>query len=384
MNLKRILALASKEWREILRDRLFLTLAFLVPLLWMWVFGYGLTLDVEHLPFAVLDQDRSEMSRDFVSRFASSRYFQLAGYVSRADEIEGMLADNRIRLGLIIPPKFQERLASGRPAQVQTLLDGTFPYRAQTAKGYVIGTVQAFSNEHLAAHLERSRGMPRARATALFEPVRLEVRFLYNQEVKSIWFLAPALIMFVLMVSPPLLTALSVVREKETGSIYNIYASTVGRGEFLLGKLAPNVLISFGNALVLWLMATWWFGAPFKGSPWLFAAATLLFVLCSTGIGLLVSLLVRTQVAALLITVVLALVPTILYSGMFVPVTSLTTAAKVEAHLFPGMYYNNVLLGVFLKGTGLGVLWPDLAALAVYAGGLLATGYLLFRKRPSA
>jgi ABC-2 type transport system permease protein/ribosome-dependent ATPase len=189
--------------------------------------------------------------------------------------------------------------------------------------------------------------------------------------------------MFSLMVSSPLLTALGVVREKETGSIYNIYSATVSRMEFLVGKLVPYVMISLINVVVLWLMAVLLFAVPFKGSLLLFFVSSILFILTSTGIGLTVSLLVSTQQAALIITVVVSTVPTILFSGLIVPVSSLSQAAQFQAHLFPGMYYTNIVRGTFLKNVGPAVLWPDVLALAVYAAALGAIGYRLFTKRPS-
>jgi len=179
-----------------------------------------------------------------------------------------------------------------------------------------------------------------------------------------------------------LMTALGVVREKETGSIYNIYSSTVTRFEFLAGKLLPYVAISSVNAGVLWIIATQWFEVPFKGSVPFFLAASLVFVLSSTGIGLLVSLLVRTQIAALIVTMIVSIIPTVLYSGLIVPVSSLSSGSQIQAHLFPGMYYTNIVRGAFLKGVGLEVLWMDVLALAVYAAILRIAGHQLFTKRP--
>ena len=173
--------------------------------------------------------------------------------------------------------------------------------------------------------------------------------------------------MFTLLFSSPLLTALGVVREKESGSIYNIYSSTVSRLEFLIGKLSPYVFISTINAVLLWVLAILVFEVPFKGSFLLFFMSSMLFVLCNTGIGLLVSLLVRTQMAALIITIVYATVPGFMFSGMMVPVSSLTGGAQFQAHLFPGMYYTNILRGSFLKGVGFEVLWKEILALAVFA-----------------
>jgi len=194
--------------------------------------------------------------------------------------------------------------------------------------------------------------------------------------------MVPALVMFTLMLASPLLTALGVVREKETGSIYNIYSSTVSRAEFLTGKLLPYIVISLVNVCVLWLMAVGLFQVPFKGSFLLFFSASVLFVCCTTGIGLLISLLVQTQMAALIITMVVAMIPTILFSGLLVPVASLTRGAKVQAHLYPAMYYTNIVRGSFLKGVGAEVLWTDLLALAMFAVALSGLTYRLFTKRP--
>ena len=384
MNVSRIAAVASKEWRETIRDRMFFLLAFLLPILWMAVFGYGLVLDVESIPFSVVDRDRSALSRDYLYRFFESRYFSFQGYLSSENEVDAMLQRGTIRAAIIVPEKFEERLLAGQPVGVQTLIDGTFPLRTDITKGYVIAINSAFSEERLVDYVSRRSGISRPQAEARIRPIKLEVRYLYNEEVRSTWSMVPALVMFALMLSSPLLTALGIVREKETGSIYNIYSSTVTRIEFLVGKLLPYVVISFWNAVALWIMATLWFGVPFKGNLPFFLAASLVFVLSSTGIGLIVSLLVRTQIAALLITIIVSIVPTILYSGLIVPVSSLSPGAQVQAHLFPGMYYTNIVRGAFLKGVGAEVLWVDVLALAVYAAVLRIVGYRLFTKRPRA
>lgn len=382
MNLRRIAAVASKEWRETTRDRMFFLLAFLLPILWMVVFGYGLVLDVESIPFAVVDRDRSALSRDYLYHFFESRYFSFQGYLPSENEADVMLQSSKIRAAIIVPEKFGERLLDGQPVSIQTLIDGTFPLRTDITKGYVIAINSAFSEEQLVAYFSRRAGISRAQAEAQVRPIKLEVRYLYNEEVRSTWSIVPALVMFALMVSSPLLTALGIVREKETGSIYNIYSSTVTRIEFLAGKLLPYVLISSVNAVVLWIMATLWFGVPFKGDAPFFLLASLVFVLSSTGIGLLVSLLVRTQIAALIITIIVSMVPTILYSGLIVPVSSLSTGSQLQAHLFPGMYYTNIVRGAFLKGVGPEVLWVDVLTLALYAAVLQIIGYRLFTKRP--
>ncbi len=374
--------MALKEWKETTRDRLFLLLAFLLPALWLVVFGYGLNLDVEDIPFAAVDRDQSEFSREYLQRFIQSRYFSFRGYADDERTLDRLLTETKIRAAIIIPERFQEQLAAGEPVSVQTLLDGTFPLHTDIAKGYVIAINQAFTEDRLIDFLRRSRGVTQEQAGVLVRPLSVEVRYLYNEEVRSTWSTVPALVMFTLMLASPLLTALGVVREKETGSIYNIYSSTVSRAEFLTGKLLPYIVISLVNVCVLWLMAVGLFQVPFKGNFLLFFSASVLFVFCTTGIGLLISLLVQTQMAALIITMVVAMVPTILFSGLLVPVASLTRGAKVQAHLFPAMYYTDIMRGSFLKGVGAGVLWIDLLALAIFAAALSAVTYRLFTKRP--
>ncbi|MFA6011368.1 MAG: ABC transporter permease [Desulfobacteraceae bacterium] len=382
MNLQRIVAVAQKEWREIVRDRLFFSLAFIVPMLLMLMFGFGLSLDVENIPMAIVDQDGSTLSRDYAHQFINSRYFQFLGYSHDERELAPLLTGNRIRAAIIIPEHFEKNLLSSRPAQVQTLIDGTFPFRAQTTKGYIIAINSAVSAELLAGYLSKLRGIPQAQAMKIIQPVSLEVRYLYNQGVKSIWSLAPTLIMVILMISPPFLTALGVVREKESGSIYNIYSSTLSRGEFLIGKISPYVGISILNALILWFIATWLYDVPFKGPPVFFFLATVMYVICTTGIGLVVSVLVNTQTAAMIVTSIFTIIPAVLYSGILIPISSLTQAARMIAHLLPAMYYTNIVLGSFLKGVGFRALWFELLVLALYATVLFTIGYLMFNKRP--
>lgn len=382
MNLQRVAAVVSKEWREILRDRLFFVLAFVQPTFVMLLLCYGLSFDVENLPLAVVDHDGTRTSRDYASRFVDSRYFDFKGYAPGERVLDHLLIDNEIRVAIIVPERFEAELVAGRPASVQTLIDGTFPYRAQAIKQYVIAINEAFSTELLIDHLARTRGLTREEARHLVEPVALEVRYLYNQSMKSIWSIAPKVMMVVLLVYPAFLTALGIVREKESGAIYNIYASSVTRAEFLVGKLLPYAAIAAVNAAILWLLAVLFFGAPFKGDPLFFAAASILYVTCSTGIGLLVSLVVRTQAAAMTVTNVGTMIAATLYSGLIVPVESLSESAKVVAHLLPSVYYADIVTGAFLKGMGAAALWLDALALVVYATILRVVGYALFTKRP--
>lgn len=382
MNLRRISVVAYKEWREIVRDRLFFVLAFVVPSLLMLLFGYGLSLDVENIPLAIVDYDQSVSSRDYAHHFSDSRYFSFQGYAQREPDVEKLLVDNSLRAVIIIPPDFGTRLKSGQATTVQTWIDGTFPFRALTAKGYVTAINAAMNLDNLSAHFSALTGIGQETLRNSMQSVKLETRYLYNQEVKSIWSIAPKLIMVILMLSPPFLTALGVVREKESGAIYNVYSSTLSRGEYLIGKLLPYVGISIVNACALTAFALLLFGAPFKGDPLFFLLSTILYVICTTGIGLLVSVMVNTQVAAMVGTAIVTVVPAVLYSGMIIPIPSLSAIASVIAHALPGMYYAEIAMGSFLKGVGIAALWQDMLILALYAIALFTAGFLGFSKRP--
>ena len=384
MQVKRILAIVVKEFREILRDPLYFSLCFIVPSAIMLIFGYGLSLDVENIPFAVVDYDKTNLSRDYTYKFTKSRYFDLKACTEDGRKIDRMLDKGVIRMGLIIPEHFQENLFAGRKADVQFLIDGTFPYRTKTMKGYIVAMNADFNSQILSSYITKTMGISLKQAKQKLNPIGLQVRYFYNEPIKSIYSLAPALMGMILFMSPPFLTALGIVREKESGSIYNIYSSTVTRSEFLIGKLFPYVVISIINANILWIMVTSLFGVPFKGNLPFFAVATGIYVVCSTGIGLLVSAFVRTQVAAMLITTVLTVVPAWLYSGTMIPIESLKKEAWIEAHMFPCMYYNYIIMGSFLKGVGTSILWNNLLALIIYSIVLFTAGYLLFHKRVKA
>ncbi len=381
MRFSRVRALIYKEWREILRDRLYRLMTFGVPVLTFIVLGYGVSMDVERIPFAVLDEDQSALSREYLHRFLDSRYFDFQGIAPDARTLDALLADSRIRFALIIPPRFQRDLLAGRSVAVQSLIDGIFPYRAQVNKGYVSAINAHFSTWLLENYL-MERGFSQEAARRTIQPVRLETRALYNQAVRSRWSMGSGLIMLVLMFSPPFLTALGIVREKEQGSIYNIYASPVSAGEFLLGKLLPYVFLSCINVFLLWILATGLFGAPFKGDPVFFLGASLLFIICTTGIGLLISLLARTQAAAAILAMVLTFIPAILYSGLLVPVESMDAATRFQAQLFPAFYYLQIVWGTFLKGLGGSVLWDKVLILGFYALIVWLIGLYSFHKRP--
>jgi ABC-2 type transport system permease protein/ribosome-dependent ATPase len=381
MNWAQVAALVAKEWREILRDRVYFMLAFILPAVLMFVFGYGVTQDVEHVPLAILDEDRSAMSRDYAQHFIASRYFNFRGYLADARAVDRRLAAGDVTVVITIPSHYEERLLAGDAVVVQGVLDGTFTGRVFTIRGYIEAINRAANGELQAMYLARTLGATEHQIGVLLQPLRLQVRYQYNQDLESVWGVAASMLMFILLMTAPLLTSISVVREKETGSIYNIYASSIGRAEFLLGKLIPNVTLSYINALLLWVIAVYYFGAPFRGGALFFFAVTLIYIVCVSTIGLLISLLVSTQQAAIIISIIFAVVSGISFSGMNSPVASMTGANYVVAHLLPAMYYEDVVEGVFLKGAGAATLWPQALVLSGYSLLLLALAHRLFHKR---
>lgn len=382
MNLQRVFAIAGREWREIYRDRLFLSLAFVMPVTMMLAFTYGLSFDVKNIPIVVLDLDHSTISRDYIHRFTDSHYFEFRGYVRDADQIDDLLTTERINAAIVVPQNFGRDLTEGRPVSVQQLIDGTFTTRARTVKAFMEAITAKFEADFLTDYLSRILGAPRHRVSAELNPIRVDVRYLYNQAVQNSQTLPARLIVLVLLVASPFLTVAGVVREKESGSIYNMYASNTSRLEFLTGKLLPYSIIASVNAVILWAIAVWLFDTPFKGSAGLFIVATLLYVLCTTGIGLVISVLVRTQMAGVLITSIVTIIGGMLYSGVLTPISMLSQENQQTSRILPAMYYTEIVDGVFLRGVGWTILWPDIAILAAYAASLLVLGYMLFSKRP--
>lgn len=386
MNLARVAALARKEWSEIIRDRMFFALAFVLPALLMLVFAYGTGQPLEHVPLAVVDHDRTETSRRYAERFASTVYFDDGGLVGSERDAAERLVRGEVRVVLVVPEQFERHLLAGRSAAVQTWVDGSWSNSTppRSIQSYVEAINAAATAELQAAVVSRRLGIPADRALALLRPVRVQVRYLYNPQLRTIWSTAPSMVMFIHLFVAPLLMALGVVREKESGSILNIHSSTVTRAEFLAGKLLPSVVVGCANGVVLWVLAVGWFGAPFHGSLLLFALATLLYAIATPGIGLVISLLVNTQTTAMIVSIVFAVLIGTQFSGMYVPVDAMPPVSRAIAHLFPPMYFHDVVQGVFLKGMGAAMLWRELAALAFFAAAFPALAWLLFHKRRRA
>ncbi len=367
---RRMASYARREALELQRDPIRATLALLGSVILLFVMGYGISMDVEDLPFAVLDRDQSVASTDYALSLAGSPYFverpALHGYA----ELDRRMRAGELALAIEIPPNFGRDLARGSAPQVAAWVDGSMPQRAETARSYVVG----MHNHWLAARAAVEQGGAAGLAT-------VEVRFRYNPDVKSTMAMVPTVLPLLLMLIPAMLTALSVVREKELGSIINFYVTPVSRLEFLIGKQAPYVALAFLNFLMLTLIAITVFQVPLKGSFWTLAAASVLYVLASTAIGLVISSFMRSQIAAIFGTAILTILPAKQFSGMLNPVSSLDGAGAVIGQLWPTTHYLDIVRGTFSKALGFEGVGASFLPLAIAVPVLIALGAVLLRKQ---
>lgn len=371
-SLGRLFAYAMREALELMRDPVRMGFAVAGSALLMVIFGFGISTDVNNLAFATLDRDLSPESRAYIRAFAGSSYFsEKAPLVDYAD-IERRLKNGDIRAAIEIPPGFGRDIKRGRPTQVGAWIDGAMPFRAETIRGYIQGTHQQF-----VAELAAARQAPAAAPAAAV----IETRFLYNQNFESIYAMVPSTISLLLALIPAILMALAIVREKELGSITNLYVTPVTRLEFLLGKQLPYVTVAMGNFLLMFAMGLYLFGVPFQGSFWVLALGALIFVAATTAYGMLISTFTRTQIAALFGTAILTVLPATQFSGMMTPVSSLTGMAALMGRAFPMSYFVPISIGTFTKGLGFADLAEYLVELAVFVPILIGLALVLLRKQ---
>jgi ribosome-dependent ATPase len=372
LNLRRLFSYTRREALELLRDPVRLALAALGSILLMLVLGYGVSMDVENLAFAVLDHDRTAESRGYVLNLSGSRYFREHAPLADYAELDRRMRAGELTLALEIPPGFARDLAHRSRVEIGAWIDGAMPAHAETARAYVQGMHE---------HWLRTRARETDGTAAIIGPATIETRFRYNPDVASLPAMVPAVIPLLLMLIPAILAALSVVREKELGSIVNLYVTPVTRLEFLVGKQIPYIGIAMVNFLLLTAMAIAVFGVPLKGSFLALAAAALLYVTAATAFGLLISAFVRSQVAALIGTGVLSILPAVQFSGLVEPVSSLAGGARFIGEIFPTTHFLTIARGTFSKGLGFADLQGAFLHLLIVGPVLIWIGAALLRKQ---
>ncbi|MBY6222057.1 ribosome-associated ATPase/putative transporter RbbA [Marinobacter nauticus] len=369
---RRLLAYATREARELLRDPIRMAFAFIGSALLMLILGYGITLDVEDLSFAVLDRDQTPQSRDYIAAVSGSRYFLQQPELQNIQELEQRMRSGELSLAIEIPPGFGKDLKRGRPTEMAVWVDGAMPFRGETILGYVEGMHISYLTE-LA---QRTLGV-----VPTLTLVTLEDRYRYNQDFRSLDAMVPAVIPILLIFIPAILMALGIVREKELGSITNLYVTPVTRVEFLLGKQLPYIAFSMISYVSLVLLAVYVFDVAVKGSLLTLTFGALLFVTATTALGQVMSTFASTQIAALAATAILTILPTVQFSGLTEPVSSLSGAGALIGPVWPATWFLQISRGVFTKGLSLADMQGAFLALAAFVPVLTVMAVALLRKQ---
>ncbi|KAB2834502.1 MAG: ABC transporter permease subunit, partial [Caedimonadaceae bacterium] len=365
-SLRRLMAYLRRELLELQRDPVRLSIATLGTSLLMLVFGFGITLNVDSLRYAVLDKDQTPESRSYLDSFHGSAYFEEQQPLLTQQDLSTGLERNNISLALEIPPNFGKNLKRGRPTEISAMIDGAMPFRAETIGGYVQAIHQLYMIKN---NLTRQ------------SPLLVENRFRYNQSFESTNAIVPSVMGLLLIFIPAILAALSVVREKEMGSISNLYVTPVTRIEFILGKQIPYILFSMISFSIMLIIALLIFKVPLKGSLFGLLLSAFLYAGATTGFGFLVSSFTRSQVAALFGTALLTMMPSIQFSGMLRPVSTLEGAAYWIGTFFPTTYFLKSCVGAFIKGLNIASLLPFIGILFLFFLGLLVLSISILRKQ---
>ncbi len=373
--LNRIRHMVKKEFIQALRDPRLRLFVILPPLIQLIIYGYAINFDIKHIATAVYDEDRSRESRELVNRFRATDYFDVAYALQQPTEIGRLMDREKITLALRLAPDYSRELLAGRPARLQLIIDGTDSNTALVVSRYAGAILADYQSELAAARLQ-SLGL----SAHLAQPLLLEPRAWFNDNLTSRWSFVPGVIAMVVMLVSLLLTALAVVREKELGTMEQILVTPLRPVEFLLGKTIPFVLISLADVVLVTVVGIFWFEVPFRGSVAMLFLGTLAFLFNSVGLGLLISTVSTTQQQAMMAGTFF-FTPAILLSGLVFPIHNMPPAVQYLTYLNPLRYFIIIIQDVFLKGVGLTVLWPHLLGLGALGVGLLTLSVLRCQQR---
>ncbi|HDZ2018401.1 TPA: ribosome-associated ATPase/putative transporter RbbA [Klebsiella pneumoniae] len=371
-SLRRLFSYSRREALELRRDPVRSTLALLGTVILMFIMGYGISMDVEDLRFAVLDRDQTLSSQGWSQNLAGSRYFIEQAPLHSYDELDRRMRDGELAVAIEIPPNFGRDIARGTPVQIGVWVDGAMPNRAETVRGYVQAMHLAWLQEMAGCQSSPQRD------TSL---ISIETRYRYNPDVKSLPAIVPAVIPLLLMMIPAMLSALSVVREKELGSIINLYVTPTTRSEFLLGKQLPYIVLGMFNFFLLCALSVFVFGVAHKGSFLTLTLAALLYVTIATGLGLLISTFMKSQIAAIFGTAIITLIPATQFSGMIDPVASLEGPGRWIGQIYPTSHFLTIARGTFSKALNISDLWGSFIPLLIAVPLVLGLSVLLLQKQ---
>lgn len=368
----KILAVGSKEMRQIVRDRRTLLILLFIPAFFLLLYGYALNFDIRNVRLAVQDRDRSTQSRDLVSAFVNSGYFQLVGYEDADAALARLVDEGKARAILSIPAGFERDLRLKRPVTVQMVIDGDNANTASTVSGYARTLIAEFGTVQMIARTQ----VPGSRIPT----IQVEPRIWYNPQLRSALFLVPGLIAYIAMITAVVSTALSVVREKERGTMEQVRMSPVGPVAYILGKTLPYLAISFTSAIIIVLSAMALFDLPMRGSWLLLCFSLALYLVGAQAQGLLISTIADTQQVAFQMALLSSMLPTMILSGFVFPIASMPPVVQAITHVVPARYFLVALRAILLKGTDVTAFWQDLAALAIFATVALGLAALRLRR----
>jgi ABC-2 type transport system permease protein len=375
MTFHRLSAIARKETLHVLRDPRSLGMAIAMPMLLLMLFGYALTLDVDRVPLVVWDQSGTDASREFISRFSGSRYFALQGYVWNYRELERAIDSRRALLALVVARDFAGNLAAGRAAAVQLIADGSDSNTATIALNYAEAVARAYSQGvKLAQQRRQPGGVPQT-------PLDLRPRVWFNADLESRNYIIPGLIAVIMMVISALLTSLTVAREWERGTMEQLISTPVKGPELILGKLLPYFAIGMLDVLLAVLMGEFLFQVPLRGSVALLFGMAAVFLTGALSLGILISVITRSQLLASQLSMVLTFVPAFLLSGFAYAISNMPRPIQVVTYVIPARYFVALLKGIYLKGVGLDILAGEAALLVVFAVGAVALAMARFKKK---
>ena len=371
----RLAALIRKEFIQILRDPRTLALILIMPIMQLFLLGYAATNDVRNVSMAVLDQDRGAAARQLLNAFRSADYFQIDYDVDSEAELRSLIDSGKVRVGLIIPPDYSDKVQGGGSAKVAFVLDGSDP----TVAGTALSAAKLIGQAH-ATQITAERLMRQGRSSALQTPVEVLTQVWYNPDMISSYYMIPGVIAMILFALTSILTATAVVRERERGTIEQLIVTPIRPWELVVGKILPYVILAFVNMAEVLALGHFWFGVPVRGNLLLILALSGLFLLSSLGIGLLASTFANTQQEAMLV-VWMTLLPALFLSGFFFPVEAMPKVLQWISLLLPLRYYLVIIRSLMLKDIGVMALWPNILALAIFGLVLMTAASLRVRKR---
>jgi ABC-2 type transport system permease protein len=375
MSATRFAAMARKEIVQILRDSRSLIIVLIMPVILVLLFGYGVSLDLKHLPIYVYDQDGSQQSQDFLKRFQASEYFTIVRVVNNYADLTHAIDAGQAKMGVVIPWDFSERLHEGRSVEVQALVDGSDDNTANVLIGYTQAVVLGYSSDIQLAWL-RNQGLIAPPAS-----VKVETRTWYNENLESSAFIVPGVLALVMSVIGSFLTSLTIAREWERGTMEQLISTPVTPLEIMLGKLVPYFVIGMFDVIVCALIALWWFHVPFRGSFMTLLLSSALFMVVVLSLGFFISVIARNQLAASQIALLATFLPAFLLSGFLYAIEQMPTVLQWITRALPARYYVSVLKEIFLKGTPTRLLYPDLVPLVLFALALAVIATRSFHKR---